>query len=130
MKNFQIYDLRLLEKGNLENSLRQKALDYHVEDKIDFEGFQNNIAPFYLYAKGTLLTSIYEGYPNVLIESIAMNTPVVSFDCPNGPSEIIQDGVNGYLAKHLDVKDLINKIILMLQNKFDYEDLKISIEKK
>ena len=57
-----------------------------------------------------------------------MNTPVVSFDCPNGPSEIIQDGVNGYLAKHLDVKDLINKIILMLQNKFDYEDLKYLIE--
>tara|TARA_Y100000768_G_scaffold315392_1_gene250343 strand:+ start:1895 stop:2986 length:1092 start_codon:yes stop_codon:yes gene_type:complete len=120
--------LKIVGKGSLENDLRQKAFDYHVADKVDFEGFHKDIIPFYLYANGTLLTSIYEGYPNVLIESIAMNTPVVSFDCPGGPSEIIKNGVNGILAKYLDVNDLKNKISYLLQNKFEYEDLKISIE--
>ena len=42
--------------------------------------------PYYLHAKATLLTSLYEGYPNVLIESITLKTPVVAFDCPSGPS--------------------------------------------
>ena len=75
-----------------------------------------------MHANATLLTSLYEGYPNVLIESIAMNTPVVSFDCPGGPREIVKDGVNGYLAKHLDVNDF-KKILNLLQTKFNYKDL-------
>tara|TARA_B100001063_G_scaffold223409_1_gene230628 strand:+ start:742 stop:1860 length:1119 start_codon:yes stop_codon:yes gene_type:complete len=121
--------LKIVGKGSLEKDLRQIAFDYHIADKVDFEGFQKDIIPYYLNAKGTLLTSIYEGYPNVLIESIAMNTPVVSFDCPGGPNEIIKNGVNGFLAKYLDVDDLKKKISLLLQNKFDYENLKTSIEK-
>lgn len=121
--------LKIVGKGSLEKDLKQKALDYNVADKVDFEGFQIDIIPFYLYANGTLLTSIYEGYPNVLIESIAMNTPVVSFDCPGGPREIIKNGVNGLLVKYLDVNDLKDKISYLLQNKFECKGLKVSIEK-
>ena len=85
--------------------------------------------PYYLYAKGTLLTSLYEGYPNVLIESIALNTPVVSFNCPGGPSEIIKDGVNGFIANYLDIDDLSNKIKKVLQTEFNSKDLKNSLKK-
>ena len=109
--------------------LRQKAIDFGVSSRVDFEGFHKDIIPYYLHAKATLLTSIYEGYPNVLIESIAMNTPVVSFDCPGGSSEIIKNGVNGYLVKHLDINDFEKKISNLLQTKFNYEDLRTSIEK-
>ncbi len=126
---FPLLRLKIVGKGSLENDLRQTAFNHRITDKVDFEGFQKDIIPYYLKAKGTLLTSIYEGYPNVLIESISMNTPVVSFDCPGGPSEIIKNGVNGHLAKYLDVDDLKNKISMLLQNKFDYEDLKNSIDK-
>ena len=121
--------LKIVGKGVLEKELRQKALECGVSNRVDFEGFQKDIIPFYLHANGTLLTSLYEGYPNVLIESIAMNTPVVSFDCPGGPNEIINDGVNGFLVNHLDVNDLKKKILILLQNKFNYRDLNISIEK-
>ena len=121
--------LKIVGKGSLENKLRQKVSEYSLTNRVDFEGFQKDIISYYLYAKGTLLTSHYEGYPNVLIESIAMNTPVVSFDCPGGPSEIIRSGVNGFLAKHHDIDDFKSKIITLLDTKFDYEDLKTSIEK-
>ena len=121
--------LKIIGKGSLENELRQKAFDCNLEDRVDFEGFQKDIIPFYLHANGTLLTSIYEGYPNVLIESIALNTPVVSFDCPGGSREIVKNGVNGYLVKHLDVNDFKKKIFNLLQTKFNFEDLKISIKK-
>ena len=47
---------------------------------------------------------------NVLIESIALGTPVVAFDCPSGPSEIIKNNVNGYLIKNGDLVSLKKKL--------------------
>ena len=64
----------------------------------------------------------------MFLESIAMNTPVVAFNYPNGPNEIIKDGVNGYLVNQFDVKDLKNKLLILLEEKFDYENLKNSIK--
>ena len=121
--------LKIVGQGSLEKDLKQKAIESGISSRVDFEGFQKNIIPYYLYAKATVLTSIYEGYPNVLVESIAMNTPVVSFDCPSGPSEIIKDGINGYLVKYLDVNDFEEKLSFSLNNKFNNEDLKNSIKK-
>ena len=126
-KNFSNLRLKIIGQGNLEKELKQIALDFNVASKVDFEGFQKDTIKYYLFAKATVLTSLYEGYPNVLIESIAMNTPVVSFDCKSGPNEIIQNGYNGYLAKHHDVDDLTNKISYLLLNKLNDKDLKNSI---
>ncbi|EKO3578432.1 glycosyltransferase [Vibrio metschnikovii] len=98
--------LKIVGQGSLEQSLKQCAQDFGVADRVDFEGFQANMIPYYLHAKATLLTSLYEGFPNVLIESITLGTPVVAFDCPSGPREIIQEGVNGYLVEYQSVKNL------------------------
>ncbi|MDC3188094.1 glycosyltransferase, partial [Candidatus Pelagibacter sp.] len=106
--------LKIVGKGSLEKELRQNAIDFGVEDRVDFEGFQKHMIPYYLYAKATLLTSLYEGYPNVLVESITLKTPVVAFDCPSGPSEIIKDKINGYLVKYQDVDELMKKLVLVL----------------
>ena len=126
--NFPNLRLKIVGQGSLKQELKQKAIDLNVENRVDFEGFQKDIIPYYLHSKATVLTSIYEGYPNVLIESIAMNTPVVAFNCPNGPNEIIKDGINGYLVNQFDVKDLKNKLSILLEEKFDYENLKNSIK--
>ena len=91
--------LKVVGKGS-EINLKQMAKKHSVADKVDFEGFKKDIIPYYLKARVTILPSLYEGYPNVLIESISMNTPVIAFDCPSGPNEIIIDGRNGYLVKN------------------------------
>ena len=121
--------LKIIGKGSLEKDLKKKAKDLSILNKVDFLGFQKDLIPYYLYSKATILTSHYEGYPNVLIESIAMNTPVVSFDCASGPSEIIKDGINGYLVKYMDFNDLKNKLIKTITTEFNYNDLNNSIKK-
>ena len=128
-KKFPNLRLKIVGKGSLENDLRQKAIDHNVEDRVDFVGFQKDVIQYYLYAKATILTSLYEGYPNVLLESLAMNTPVIAFDCPGGTNEIIQDGLNGYLVKYQDVDDLKKKLLSLLLNNYNNYDLKNSIKK-
>lgn len=111
--------LKIIGTGSLEHSLKQLVADLNVVDRVDFEGFQKDMIPYYLHAKATVLTSLYEGFPNVLIESITLGTPVIAFDCPSGPSEIIQQDVNGYLVKYLSIDDLVEKISLMNSSVYD-----------
>ncbi|HCF7766073.1 TPA: glycosyltransferase, partial [Vibrio cholerae] len=117
--DFPTLRLKIVGQGSLEQSLKQCAQDLGVADRVDFEGFQADMIPYYLHAKATLLTSLYEGFPNVLIESITLGTPVVAFDCPSGPREIIQEGVNGYLADYQLVASLERKCRLVLEDKID-----------
>lgn len=98
--------LKIVGQGSLEQELRQCAVDFGVADRVDFEGFQKSMTPYYLKARATVLTSLYEGFPNVLVESITLGTPVIAFDCPSGPSEIIKNGVNGWLVEYLNSNEL------------------------
>lgn len=118
--------LKIVGKGSLEDSLKNQAKNLGLENVIDFEGFSFELSEYYALAEFTLLTSRFEGFPNVLIESITMGTPVVSFDCKNGPNEIILSGINGELAKHQNINDLVKKMNLVLKNKDKYSKAKES----
>lgn len=121
--------LKIVGQGSLEQELRQCAVDFGVADRVDFEGFQKDMIPYYLYAKATVLTSLYEGFPNVLVESITLGTPVVAFDSPGGTSEIVQDGVNGYLVEYQDVADFKSKLVKLFNSSFNSEEVRGTISK-
>lgn len=98
LPHYPQFRLKIVGQGELENSLKDIANLKGVIHNIDFEGFQSDIFSYYSNAKFTLLTSLYEGFPNVLVESVSIGTPVVAVNCPSGPSEIILEGVNGFLV--------------------------------
>ncbi|MEZ9552414.1 glycosyltransferase [Vibrio breoganii] len=112
---------RILGEGSMEFELRGLTSRLGVEENVDFLGFVSNTAQHFIGAEFTILSSLYEGFPNVLLESISYGTPIVSFDCFSGPSEIIEEGVNGYLVEHLNVMKLAEKIVLMKNNDFKSE---------
>lgn len=96
-----------------------------LQDKLHAMGLKNVIlAPAtknprdeYLNAGFFVLSSRYEGLGLVLLEAANMSLPLVSFDCDNGPREIIQEGVNGFLVKANDIRLLAESIQrLMVDN--------------
>ncbi|PST96927.1 hypothetical protein C9I87_00395 [Photobacterium iliopiscarium] len=103
-------------KGVLEDEL-DKELSI-IEKKYNIEILRvrttNDVNGYYNRAKATILTSLYEGYPNVLAESLTAGTPVVSFDCQSGPDEIIRDGINGYLVPCFNTEVFVDKLELVL----------------
>jgi len=63
-----------------------------------------------------LLTSRYEPFGMVLPEAMSCGLPVVAFDCPYGPADIITDGVDGFLVKDRDINDFADKVCLLIGN--------------
>lgn len=116
--------LVIIGEGSLENKLKDHAINLGIENKVLFEGFKSNIEDYYCSAIATVLTSSYEGFPNVLLESIALGTPVVAYNCPCGPSEIIMDGVNGYLIEQYNINEMASSIIKVAKRGMSKEIVK------
>lgn len=70
------------------------------------------------YGKSSIfvMSSRYEGMPLALIEAMSSGLACVSYNCPNGPSDIINDGIDGFLAKNGDIDDLVIKIDRLICN--------------
>ncbi len=100
------------ERSDLERLIRQLGL----QGKVYIPGFEKN--PYKYLARSTLfvLSSIYEGFPNVLIEAMALSLPCIATRCPTGPEEIITDGENGLLVLPTDEKALAGAIMRLLND--------------
>lgn len=98
--------LVILGEGKLQKTYKKLAEDLGINESVVFEGFQTNPYVYMKNAKFLVLCSEYEGFGNVLVESLATGTPVISFDCHSGPREIIQHETNGLLVQDQDFNAL------------------------
>ena len=108
--------LKIAGEGSQHEKLYDLTIAKGMEKTVEFLGFQKQIISLYQGARATLLTSRYEGFPNVLAESITLGTPVIAFDCPSGPSEMIVNGENGFLVEHLNVEAFSKTLIEVVKN--------------
>jgi glycosyltransferase involved in cell wall biosynthesis len=98
--------LVILGEGRRRAELEQLAAELGVQDELWLPGFVSNPYPYIARAHVFALCSRWEGMPVVLIESLALGTPVVSTDCPSGPRELLQGGRFGRLVPIGDVTGL------------------------
>tara|TARA_B110000503_G_scaffold87934_1_gene133413 strand:+ start:2664 stop:3770 length:1107 start_codon:yes stop_codon:yes gene_type:complete len=89
----------------------------NLQKKIKILPFKKNPYPYLKAADLFILTSKFEGLPNVLLESLALKKFVIASDCPTGPSEILSRGKGGILFKIGDYKELTKKILFYIKNK-------------
>ncbi|KIM09987.1 MAG: hypothetical protein KU29_01715 [Sulfurovum sp. FS06-10] len=81
--------LVILGRGEKEEELRALAHELKIDDKVFFLGFQSNPFMFLAHAHIFILSSLWEGFGNVIVEAMRCSLPVISTDCPSGPGEIL-----------------------------------------
>ncbi len=122
-------DLRLiiLGQGRMHAALVRLAGKLGIADAVDFPGFIENPYPYMVQADLFVLSSAWEGSPNVLSEALALGTPVVSTDCESGPREILQNGRYGRLVPVGAVREMAAAMVETLRDPLPAETLREAV---
>ena len=111
-KDYPDWILRIVGDGYEKEAICRAIQKYGLENQVELLPFSNNIQEYYCKASIYTMTSIFEGFPLVLGEAESIGLPLVAYDCPCGPSGIIQDGEDGFLIPMHD-KDAYSKVLRM-----------------
>lgn len=104
--------LLILGDGEEKESLKKMAISLGIKNKVIFQSAVKNPYPFINNADCLILSSLYEGLPTVLIESLILRTPIISTNCPSGPYEIMQYyTMDALVNDNNSIDDLTLKII-------------------
>ncbi len=108
--------LLIIGEGVESESLRRTAAEEGAADRVIFAGYQEN--PYSLIASSDIfvLSSLWEGFGNVIIKAMACGVAVISANCPYGPEEIITDGVDGILIPPGDENAMADAVLELLGN--------------
>ncbi|WP_299573102.1 glycosyltransferase [uncultured Leptotrichia sp.] len=117
--------LYFIGNGEKVELIKQKIKQYNLENDVILLGQIENPYPFFKNAKLFVHTAKYEGLPTVLLESLAFGTPVVAYDCPTGPKDILgENSEYGELIPLNDKDMFVEKVYELMNNNKKYENYK------
>ena len=109
--------LKIYGDGPDVGKLNQLCRELNILDRVFFEGNIKNVESMIAESRVFVLTSDYEGIPNVIIEAMQQGVPVVSTDCsPGGVRVLIEDGINGSIVSMRDIDAIAEKVSEILTN--------------
>lgn len=103
-------------EGELRDQMNRQIEGLGLKDKISLAGYTTNPIAEIQAADVFVLSSRFEGSPNVLVEAMSVGTNVVAFDCPHGPLEILDNGRVAPLIEYKNVASLAEAIFSTLQH--------------
>ena len=108
--------LEIYGQGEWEEKLKSRSKELQLESSFFLCGLTDDVQTKYLNSSIYVMSSRYEGFGMVLVESMSCGLPVVSFDCEYGPSEIITNEVDGFLVEPNNIQSLADKICVLIEN--------------
>lgn len=110
LENDPLLKLVIIGTGEEKDKLAQQIKNYNLEENIILLGFKNNVFKYFKNCKAFILSSLWEDPGFVILEAAYSNVPVISSNCPNGPTEILENGKYGFLFKNNCDSDFKNKL--------------------
>ena len=112
----QDWKLQIIGAGVEENNLKSLCNSLGLDNSVEFVGKTNDVQSYYKNASIYVMSSRFEGFGFVLIEAKELGLPIVSFDCPYGPGEVVRDRIDGLLAKSENIDDFCEKLLILMQD--------------
>ena len=104
-QRFPNHSLEIFGSGQMYAQLEQLIKDKGLIEHVHLRGITDNMSAAFAEGEAFVLSSRFEGFPLVLIEAMACGIPPVAFDCPHGPSDLVDDGLNGILVPFKNLSD-------------------------
>ncbi|WP_299792825.1 glycosyltransferase family 4 protein [uncultured Marivita sp.] len=105
-----------VEEGISGRNIRSVAAKSGLTERVFLPGHLGNVSDWYTAADLFVLSSRFEGFPNVLVEAMSAGCACVAFDCDTGPKEIIEDNVDGILVRDLTAEALASALDLVMSD--------------
>lgn len=126
-QQFPNWKLDIFGIGPDKEKLQKQIDNLHLSNSIFLRGRSSFIEDEYINHSIFILSSRAEGFGLVLVEAASCGLPLVSFNCPQGPNEIIKDGKNGFLIKDVgDIDSLSHRICMLIES----QELRAKMGKK
>lgn len=120
------WEWHIFGKGSLQEELRRQIQEKGLDRQVILKGKSEKMLEEYCNYSIFAMTSYVEGLPLALLEAKTNHLPSVSFDILTGPSEIIEDGKNGYLVKDGDIEGFAERLDMLMRD----ESLKVSFSRQ
>ncbi|GAB4034284.1 MAG: glycosyltransferase family 4 protein [Elusimicrobiota bacterium] len=110
------YRLIIAGDGPLKGECEKIIKDCGLSGRVELAGKTHEMEELYSKARIFCLTSLMEGFPNVLLEAMSFGCVPIAFDCISGPNEIIENGIDGFLVKPYDSTAFSQKLSLLISD--------------
>lgn len=108
--------LWIVGEGPEREALEALIEELDLEGAVELKGFQSDPFAYMAAADVFVLSSLHEGFGNVIVEAMACDTPVVSTDCPHGPGEIINHGNTGLLVPPAEPEKMADALLRLIRD--------------
>jgi glycosyltransferase involved in cell wall biosynthesis len=115
-EKYPLWKISLVGDGEMREELELIYKNADLDDYILFKGIIKDVKSEYLSSSIYVMTSHYEAFPMVLLEAQSCGLPIVAFDCPEGPAQIIHDGKDGFLIKDKDFEGFTDRLSQLIEH--------------